>query len=58
MVPVVEDSDYSDQKEDVFHLVTFNVSCDNGYSNGDDVYTTLTCDSGVLNDADPTCYGM
>eukprot|EP00057_Strongylocentrotus_purpuratus_P030161 XP_780867.2 PREDICTED: sushi, von Willebrand factor type A, EGF and pentraxin domain-containing protein 1 [Strongylocentrotus purpuratus] len=56
MVPVVEDSDYSDQKEDVFHLVTFNVSCDNGYSNGDDVYTTLTCDSGNLNDADPTCY--
>ncbi|XP_041464838.1 complement receptor type 2-like [Lytechinus variegatus] len=55
-VPLVEDSDYSEQKDDVFHLVTFNVTCDDGYSNSDDIYTTLTCTDGDLNDADPTCY--
>ncbi|XP_071506109.1 complement factor H-like [Diadema antillarum] len=55
-VPVVPNSDYSNPSDDVFHLVTFNITCDEDYSTGSAVYTELTCNDGDLGSADPTCY--
>lgn len=55
--PVIQNSDATTSYPVLHHGDVFNVTCNEGYSNGDAQTTTSVCNEGTLDPPVSLCYG-